>query len=250
MPKKQKIRIDQLLVKKGLAPSREKAVGLIMSGAVLVNDKPATKAGQTVDEDANIRITGAEHPFVGRGGVKLAHALKEFGIDPAGKVCVDVGASTGGFSDCLLQGGAKKVYAIDVGYGQLDWKVRSDEKVVVIERTNIRELPDDLKKELASQKIGIIVVDVSFISLTKVMPHLDPLISKGTDVVALIKPQFEVGRGSVGKGGIVRDESLRQSAVDEVSGFAIGLGWARRGLCRSPITGADGNVEFLAWFVK
>lgn len=215
-----------------------------MSGHVLVNDVPVTKPGQLVDTEADIRIRGEEHPFVGRGGVKLSHAIKEFGIDVRGRICMDVGASTGGFTDCLLQNGAEKIYAIDVGYGQLDWKIRSDPKVVVMERTNIRELsslPED---------ISLAVIDVSFISLTKVFPHIDVLLKKGGDIVALIKPQFEAGKDKVGKGGIVRDDDVRKECIDNVCGSAERLGWTRKGLTTSPITGADGNVEFLAWFLK
>lgn len=241
-----KVRIDKLLVDKGLAPSREKAQALIMAGCVLVNEIPAAKPGQLVNETAKIRVTGNDHPYVGRGGVKLEHALREFKINAAGKVCVDVGASTGGFTDCLLQHGAAKVFAVDVGYGQLDWKIRTNPKVVVMERTNIRNVCSLAKHELAE----LAVVDVSFISLEKVFPHVDGLLEAGGTVVALIKPQFEAGKGRVGKGGIVRDDGLRREVVEKVCAAAAKIGWEKKGVTTSPITGADGNVEFLAWFVK
>lgn len=269
-----KIRIDRLIVEKGLTNSRERAQALIMAGSVLVNEIPAKKPGQLVDPESKIRITGVDHPYVGRGGVKLAHALKEFKIDVAEKICIDVGASTGGFTDCLLQNGATKVYAIDVGYNQLDWKLRSDPRVVVMERTNIRELvplgshpeavgPKDLQNTskdggffaldrlgLRMTRIDLIVVDVSFISLEKVFPHMDRLIEKGGTIIALIKPQFEVGRENIAKGGIVRDEGAREGAIVKVCRAAEDIGWTKKGITISPITGADGNVEFLAWFVK
>jgi 23S rRNA (cytidine1920-2'-O)/16S rRNA (cytidine1409-2'-O)-methyltransferase len=244
-----KERIDKLLLGRALAPSREKAQALIMAGCVLANEKPVTKPGQLVDLSANIRITGQDHPYVSRGGVKLAHALKEFGVNVKGKVCIDVGASTGGFTDCLLQNGAAKVYAIDVGYGQLDWKLRNDKRVVVLERTNIRKVGqvDELTK---LTKLQIAVIDVSFISLEKVFPHVDKLIHEGGAIIALIKPQFEAGRDRVGKGGIVRDEKVRAECVESACQAAHALGWAKKGVTTSPITGADGNIEFLAWFVK
>lgn len=255
-----KVRIDKLLSERGLAQSREKAQALIMAGCVLVNEVPVTKVGKLIDPAAKIRITGQDHPYVGRGGVKLAHALKEFKIDVKGKVCIDVGASTGGFTDCLLQNGAAKVYAIDVGYGQLDWKLRNDKRVVVMERTNIRKvakLPSCQVTKLAElanlqtcQPVNLVVIDVSFISLEKVFPSVDKLLETGGTIIALIKPQFEAGRGNVGKGGIVRDEGVRQECVKKVCEAAVSLGWALKGTTPSPITGADGNVEFLAWFVK
>ncbi|PIR17413.1 MAG: TlyA family rRNA (cytidine-2'-O)-methyltransferase [Deltaproteobacteria bacterium CG11_big_fil_rev_8_21_14_0_20_49_13] len=241
-----KIRIDKLLFEKGLIRSREKAQSLIMAGCVLVNEVPVTKSGQFVNEEAVIRITGQDHPYVGRGGVKLAHALKEFKIDVKDRVCVDVGASTGGFTDCLLQNGAAKVYAIDVGYNQLDWKLRNDPRVVVMEKTNIRKV----EQVGRLNKLGVAVIDVSFVSLEKVLPHVDRLLQNDGDIIALIKPQFEAGKGKVGKGGIVRDEKVREECVNKVMEAADGLKWVKNGLTRSPITGADGNVEFLAWWVK
>ncbi len=270
-----KIRIDKLLLDRGLVPSRERAQSFIMAGCVLVNDKPVTKCGALVDTAANIRVTGQDHPYVGRGGVKLAHALKEFAIDVKGKTCIDVGASTGGFTDCLLQNGAAKVFAIDVGYGQLDWKLRNDPRVVVMERVNIRNInppaPPFDKGGIISVppfcKGGIIsappfdkggkggitevaVIDVSFISLTKVFPSVNKLLDAEGTIVALIKPQFEAGRGKVGKGGVVRDEAVREECVKNVKAAAQALHWQFKGITTSPITGADGNVEFLAWWVK
>ncbi|MBI2091485.1 MAG: TlyA family RNA methyltransferase [Deltaproteobacteria bacterium] len=261
-----KIRIDKLLCDKGLAPSREKAQALIMAGCVLVSEKPVTKPGQLVDPNAKIRITGQDHPYVGRGGVKLAHALQEFGINVKGKVCVDVGASTGGFTDCLLQNGAALVYAIDVGYGQLDWKLRNDKRVVVMERVNIRQIACHPRESgdlgiawdsrfhgndiYLKQHVQIAVIDVSFISLEKVFPHVDKLVSEGGTIIALIKPQFEAGKDKVGKGGIVRDEKVREECVENACKSAEALGWIKRGVAISPITGADGNIEFLAWFAK
>lgn len=261
-----KIRIDKLIVEKGLIKSLEKARALVMSGSVLVNEVPVTKAGQLVAEDVTIRITGADHPFVGRGGVKLQHALKEFNIDVCGKICADVGASTGGFTDCLLQNGAAKVYAIDVGYGQLDWKLRNDPRVVVMERTNIREVGElrvngcagcpTPNSELITHKpanpqlANLAVIDVSFISLEKVFPHVDKLLAQKSAVIALIKPQFEVSKSDVGEGGIVTNDVVRDRAVLRICRAAVKAGWVQKGLTRSPITGADGNVEFLAWFMK
>ena len=243
-----KERIDKLLLGRALAPSLEKAQALIMAGRVLVSEMPATKPSQMVDSLADIRITGHDHPYVGRGGVKLDHALKEFGVNVKGKVCIDVGASTGGFTDCLLQNGAAKVYAIDVGYGQLDWKLRNDKRVVVMERTNIKEVSKRLSAEVL--KFQMAVIDVSFISLTKVFPYIDKLLEDGGTIIALIKPQFEASRSKIGKGWIVRDDGVRQECIEKVCRVANGLKWFNNGLIRSPITGADGNVEFLAWFVK
>ena len=265
-----KIRIDKILVERGLVPSREKAQALIMAGCVLVNEIPITKSGQLVNESVNIRITGQDHPYVSRGGIKLAHALREFKVEVKDKICIDVGASTGGFTDCLLQNGAAKVYAIDVGYGQLDWKLRSDSRVVVMERMNIRKVtpvtchPEgdarrisnsqlnlkDPSLALRMTKIDLAVIDVSFISLEKVLPHVNELLKKDAQAITLIKPQFEAGKSKVGKGGIVRDEGTRQECVEKICRVADGLKWFKGSLIKSPITGADGNVEFLAWFIK
>ncbi len=241
-----KVRIDKILVERGLVPSRARAAALIMAGSVLVDDVPATKAGQTIDPEANIRLRGKDHPYVGRGGLKLEHALKEFGIDAGGRTCMDLGASTGGFTDCLLQNGAKIVYAIDVGYGQLAMKLIRDERVVVMERTNVRYL----SSEDLPERVDLVVMDLSFISLELIFPAIDPLIKSGSHIVALIKPQFEVGRDLVGGGGIVRDPEARRFAIKKIEGAGEALGWSVEGITESPIKGAKGNVEFLICFVK
>jgi 23S rRNA (cytidine1920-2'-O)/16S rRNA (cytidine1409-2'-O)-methyltransferase len=236
-----KQRLDKLMVERRLAPSREKAQALIMAGQVIVGDHVADKAGQQVICDADIRIRGEVLPYVSRGGLKLKKALDEFGIDVSGLVALDVGASTGGFTDCLLQAGAARVFAVDVGYGQLAWKLQQDPRVVSMERVNIRYLaPEQLggEPELA-------VIDASFISLSKVLPPTVRLVRPGGRIVALIKPQFEVGRGEVGKGGIVRDPVAHEKAIDGVRLTAQSLGLTVAGVCDSPITGADGNREFL-----
>lgn len=236
-----RIRADLALVELGLAPSREKARALILAGQVLNGDRPVDKAGDLVAAQAPLRLRGEPLPFVSRGGLKLAHALKEFAIDVQGRVAVDIGASTGGFTDCLLQAGAARVYCVDVGHGQLDWKVASDARVVVIDRTNIRYMPPDRIPE----PCDLAVIDVSFISLRLVLPALPPLLRPGAPVVALVKPQFEVGRERVGKGGIVREEAHREQAVADVIAAASELGFTLHGRTTSPITGGKGNVEYL-----
>jgi 23S rRNA (cytidine1920-2'-O)/16S rRNA (cytidine1409-2'-O)-methyltransferase len=246
MPKKSnprtlKVRLDRLLVERGLVESRERGQALILAGQVLVNGQKVEKAGALVPSDADIRMLGEQMPYVSRGGLKLEAALKYFAIDVHGAVGLDVGASTGGFTDCLLQQGAAKVYAVDVGYGQLAWKLRQDPRVVVIERMNIREMAPDLVPE----KVGIAVIDASFISLEKVIPHIVHFLAPGAALVALIKPQFEVGKDKVGKGGIVRDEVARAGAVERVRLFVQEQGFEVKGLIPSPITGQDGNVEYL-----
>jgi 23S rRNA (cytidine1920-2'-O)/16S rRNA (cytidine1409-2'-O)-methyltransferase len=246
-PKKtSKIRLDRLLVDRGLAESRERAQALIFAGQVLVNGQKKEKAGALVAEDAELRIIGETLPFVSRGGLKLEAALREFRIDVSGKTALDVGASTGGFTDCLLQQGAKKVYAVDVGYGQLAWKLRQDPRVITIERTNIREIAPSLIQE----PVDIVVIDVSFISLEKVIPSILPFLSKNGEIVALIKPQFEVGREQVSKGGIVRDEAARTAAVNRIVAFVREQGFEVKGVIPSPITGQDGNVEYLMYAIK
>ncbi len=239
---KSKKRIDVLLVERGLAATRERAQSLILSGQVLVNDQPLAKAGQSVDESAQIRVRGEDHPYVSRGGIKLAAALDAFKIAVEKRVGLDVGASTGGFTQVLLLRGASQVFAVDVGHNQLDWKIRSDARVVVHEKVNAR----NLSFELIGRKVDLIVMDLSFISLEKVLPALVPFAGAETDWVALIKPQFEVGRERVGKGGIVTDEAARQQAVDRITEFGETLGLRRLGLIESPITGTQGNKEFLA----
>ena len=240
-----KVRIDRLLVDRGLVESRERGHALILAGQVLVNGQKHDKAGALVPGDAEIRILGEILPYVSRGGLKLAAALKEFGVSADGKVALDVGASTGGFTDCLLQHGAKKVYAVDVGYGQMAWKIRQDPRVVTIERVNIRAI----ETSLVPEPVDMAVIDVSFISLEKVVPSILQFLIPGAELVALIKPQFEVGREQVGKGGIVRDEEARSTAVNRITEFIGSLGFAVRGVIPSPITGQDGNVEFLMYAV-
>lgn len=233
-------RLDKLLVDRGLAGSRERARALIMAGAVRVGEQVVDKAGALVVDDADISVTGGDIPFVSRGGVKLAGALDALGIAVEGRQAIDVGASTGGFTDCLLQRGARAVIAVDVGYGQLAWTLRQDPRVTLIERCNIRQLDAaqlPFRPELA-------VIDVSFISLTLVLPVVVGLLAPGSLIVALVKPQFEVGRGQVGKGGVVRDPLLHAAAVDRVRDCATGLGLAVRGECPSPILGPKGNREF------
>lgn len=238
-----KKRLDEILVEQGLAETRSKARSMILAGWVKVDGKKIDKAGHQVKVDANIEVKDVGLKFVSRGGLKLEHALKEFQVDVKGLTCVDIGASTGGFTDCLLQNGAKKVYAIDVGYGQLDWKLRKDERVIVIEKTNIREF--NIKQ--IQDPIDLAVVDVSFIGLEKVFPKINELNPK--QIIALIKPQFQVGKGKVGKGGVVRDEKLHEEAIETVKTAAEKLNWVFKGLVTSPITGPAGNIEFLAWWM-
>jgi 23S rRNA (cytidine1920-2'-O)/16S rRNA (cytidine1409-2'-O)-methyltransferase len=241
-----KERIDRIVVDRGLAPSRERARALVMAGQVVVNDHVADKPGLMVPIDAVVRVKGELHPFVSRGGLKLEKALDCFDVDVAGIVALDVGASTGGFTDCLLQRGARKVIAVDVGYGQLSWKLRSDERVVSLERTNIRYLAADRLPEVPD----LAVIDASFISLAKVLPATVGLIKEGGAIIALIKPQFEVGAGEVGKGGVVRDEAKHRQVVDSVCTVAQELALAVRGVVESPILGPKGNREFLIYLVK
>jgi 23S rRNA (cytidine1920-2'-O)/16S rRNA (cytidine1409-2'-O)-methyltransferase len=235
-----KERLDVLLVKRGLCPSREKAQRLIMAGSVFSGGTRMEKASQSLAEEVPLEVRTPER-YVGRGGLKLEAALRHFAIEPAGWTCLDVGASTGGFTDCLLQHGAAKVYALDVGHGQLDWKIRSDPRVVVMEHCNARHLqPGDLP-----EKVRLAVADVSFISLTLILPPVAGVLTDGGMMLALIKPQFELSRGEVGRGGVVRDEAARQRAVDKIRDFAAARGWSWGGVVDSPITGADGNREFL-----
>ncbi len=236
-----KQRLDKLMVERGLAPSREKAQALIMAGQVVVADHVADKAGHQVAVDADIRIKGDVLPYVGRGGLKLRRALDEFAVDVTGLVALDVGASTGGFTDCLLQAGAARVFAVDVGYGQLAWKLRQNPRVVSLEKTNIRHLTPERLDGVPD----LAVIDASFISLAKVLPPTIGLVRPGGCIIALIKPQFEVGRAEVGKGGIVRDPAAHEKAVEGVRQVASDLGLTVAGLCDSPILGADGNREFL-----
>ena len=241
-----KQRLDKLMLERDLAPSIEKARALIMAGQVVVGDHTVDKAGQQVATDADIRLRGENLPYVSRGGLKLRRALDQFGIDASGLVAVDVGSSTGGFTDCLLQAGAVKVFAVDVGYGQLAWKLQQDPRVVSMERTNIRTVTPDQLDEVPA----LAVIDASFISLSKVLPATVALLRPGGRIIALIKPQFEVGKGEVGKGGIVRDPAAHEQVIEDVARTASDLGLAVAGLCESPITGADGNREFLILLQK
>lgn len=237
-------RLDRLLVARGLAPTREKAQALILSGAVSVNGRRADKAGTPVEESAELAVAGPPHPYVSRGGVKLEAALDAFGLDPTGQAGLDVGASTGGFTDCLLQRGAAKVYAVDVGYGQLDARLRADPRVVLREKVNARFL----SRAHVPEPVALAAIDVSFISTRLVLPAVVPLVASGGAIVVLVKPQFEAGRAEVGKGGIVRSEEVRRRVVFEIAAFGRGLGLAPLGSFPSPIRGARGNEEFLLGF--
>jgi 23S rRNA (cytidine1920-2'-O)/16S rRNA (cytidine1409-2'-O)-methyltransferase len=246
VPQVLKTRLDQILVQRGLAATREKAQALILSGQVFVNDQKADKAGRTVPDDAAIRVAESL-PYVGRGGLKLAAALDAFHIDLTGCVCLDIGASTGGFTDCMLQRGAVRVYAVDVGAGQLDWKLRNDPRVVVRDKVNARYLAATDIAEL----VAFISMDVSFISATMILPQLPVLLAaESRGVVVLVKPQFEVGRGQVGKGGVVRDPELHEQSVERVAAAGEELGFRRAGVIPSPITGASGNREFLLFLTR
>ena len=245
-------RIDKLLVERGFAQSRTRAQAMVMAGVVLVDEQRVAKASDAFAPDAAIRVRGADDPaarYVGRGGLKLEAALRAFEIDPTGWTCLDVGASTGGFTDCLLQHGARRVVAIDAGHNQLDWRLRSDARVDSRERVNARHLtPEDFAED--GGEFPLIVMDVSFISATKVLPALSPLLAAEGKLVVLIKPQFEVGRGEVGKGGIVKDPAQHERVIREVGDAATHLGLRVRGVVDSPITGQDGNREFLACYEK
>ncbi len=244
MSKSNKIRLDQLMVERGLAESRTRAQALIMAGKVVVAQHRADKPGMRVDRSVAIRLKGSDHPYVSRAGVKLAGALDEFGLNVHGWTVLDVGASTGGFTDCLLQNGASRVYALDVGRGQLHEKLRQDERVVNIESINARYLPDDI----LGRKVDLVVMDVSFISLELLIEPVSRHLEPGGVLLALVKPQFEVGKDLVGKGGIVRDESLREACVDKVSAYARSLGLIERARCTSCLPGTDGNLEFFLLF--
>jgi 23S rRNA (cytidine1920-2'-O)/16S rRNA (cytidine1409-2'-O)-methyltransferase len=237
-----KVRLDNLLVARGLAETRTKAQALVMAGSVRVAGRPASKPGSMVDEEAELAVTAAL-PYASRGGYKLAHALDAFGLSPEGLAALDAGASTGGFTDVLLQRGAARVYAVDVGYGILDYRLRADPRVTAMERTNIRHLEQLPDGALA----GCAVIDVSFISLRLVLPAVRRLITPEAWVVALVKPQFEAGAEQVGRGGVVRDPGVHRAVLREVLAYAAETGLAPLGLERSPITGPAGNVEFLAW---
>ena len=234
-----RVRLDELLVSQGHAPSRHQAKALILAGRVEVPSGATAKPGLLVDPDATLKVAPAPS-YVSRGGQKLAHGLDQLGVNPAGRICADVGASTGGFTDCLLQRGATRVYAIDVGYGQLDWRLRTDPRVVVLERTNARYL------ESLPEPVSLVVVDASFISLRNLLPAIRRFSTPDADVVALVKPQFEAGRSQVGKGGVVRDERVHREVLESLRSWLTAHGAQLRGLAVSPIRGPAGNVEFLA----
>jgi 23S rRNA (cytidine1920-2'-O)/16S rRNA (cytidine1409-2'-O)-methyltransferase len=237
---KRKARLDVLLTERGLAPSRERARALILAGQVTVDGQVVSKAGAPVPADAALELTAPDHPYVGRGGVKLAHALDAFGIDPRGRRALDIGASTGGFTDVLLQRGAVSVIALDVGRGQLDWRLRNDPRVIVREGVNARALTaDDVP-----HRVSVATIDVSFISLRHILPALPPFLEANADVIALVKPQFEAGRDEVGKRGIVSDPEVHREVIARVSDAAATAGLARVNLAPSAITGATGNQEF------
>jgi 23S rRNA (cytidine1920-2'-O)/16S rRNA (cytidine1409-2'-O)-methyltransferase len=240
-------RIDKLLVDRNLADSRTKAQALVMAGAVLVDEQLVRKPSEVFDKSANIRVKDdATSRYVGRGGIKLEAALREFKIEVSGFLCLDVGSSTGGFTDCLLQHGARRVVAIDVGHNQLDWKIRKDPRVEVREGVNARYLkPSDF-----DEQFDLATIDVSFISLTKILPAVVPLLTDGGRIVALIKPQFEVGKDEIGKGGIVKDTIQHQRVVGEINAAAESFGLKIAGVIESPIKGADGNVEFLGLYLR
>ncbi|RUS48075.1 TlyA family RNA methyltransferase [Cohnella sp. AR92] len=240
-----KERLDVLLVELGYFESREKAKAAIMAGLVLVGSEKIDKAGTKIPRDSALTVKGAPHPYVSRGGLKLEKAIKHFSIDLKDAVMLDIGASTGGFTDCALQNGASLVYAIDVGYNQLDWSLRQNDKVRVMERTNFRNVTAE---QLEGPAPTFATIDVSFISLKIILPALAPLLKEGSGTVALIKPQFEAGREQVGKSGVVRDSSVHEAVIREILTFAGGLGFELQGLTFSPITGGEGNIEFLAYW--
>jgi len=241
-----KERLDKLLLEQGIASTREKARALIMAGKVAVEGRVIDKPGTKIELDATIQLKGDTFPYVSRGGEKLEGALKAFGIDPNGLVVMDVGASTGGFTDCILQKGAGKVYAVDVGYGQLAWKLQKDPRVVNLERRNVRYL----RREEVEEEIDLILVDTSFISIEKFIPHVLGFLKKGGAILSLIKPQFEVGRGEVGKGGVVKEAALHQKVIDRISNFCRGLELKVLGVTESPLLGPKGNKEFFIYLRK
>ncbi|WP_224746758.1 TlyA family RNA methyltransferase [Pelovirga terrestris] len=241
-----KKRLDVMLVERGLAASRERARALILAGQVVVDDHRVDKAGQQIDSQADIRLKTGDIPYVSRGGLKLAGALAAFDLQVGGRIALDVGASTGGFTDCLLQQGAVKVYAVDVGYNQLAWQLRDDPRVINLERCNIRHLQPEQLADIPE----LAVIDASFISLSKVLPCTLSLLSPEADIIALIKPQFEVGKGQVGKGGIVRDGALHDQVVERIRLLALDLGCCVKGIIESPVLGSKGNKEFLIHLQK
>jgi 23S rRNA (cytidine1920-2'-O)/16S rRNA (cytidine1409-2'-O)-methyltransferase len=241
-----KERLDKLLVEKGIVQSRDRARALILAGRVTIEDRTIDKPGTQIEMEARLQLRGEDQPYVSRGGIKLEGALHAFEIDPKGMVVMDVGASTGGFTDCVLQGGARKVYAVDVGYGQLAWKLQKDPRVVNLERRNIRYL----KREEVKDEMDLILIDTSFISIEKFLSHLLHFLKKGGSIIGLIKPQFEVGKGEVGKGGVVRESALHQKVIERIEEFSRGLGLSVLGVTESPILGPKGNKEFFIYLRK
>lgn len=241
-----KERLDVLVVERGLCETREKAQKYIMAGMVLVNDQKVDKAGTKISVDSQLRLVGEPLPYASRGGFKLEEAFKRFPISMQNAVVVDLGASTGGFVDCALQNGAKRVYAVDVGYGQLAWKLRTDERVVNMEKTNARYLTPEDFPEL----MDWMTTDVAFISLTKILPAAYSILKENGSGVALIKPQFEAGRDKIGKNGVVRDPAVHEEVIDKILSFSEGLGFKTLGIVHSPIQGPQGNIEYLYWFTK
>jgi len=241
-----KERLDKLLVDRGIVQSRERARAMIMAGKVAVEGRRIDKPGVQINVEARLQLQGGDSSYVSRGGEKMEGALRAFGIDPKGMVVMDVGASTGGFTDCILQKGAEKVYAVDVGYGQLAWKLQKDARVVNLERRNIRYL----RREEVEEEIDLILIDTSFISVEKFLRHLLGFLKKGGAILGLLKPQFEVGRGEVGKGGVVRDEALQEKVIDRISQFSRGLGLKILGVAESPLLGPKGNKEFFIYLKK
>jgi 23S rRNA (cytidine1920-2'-O)/16S rRNA (cytidine1409-2'-O)-methyltransferase len=239
-----KTRLDVLLVARGLVATRERARALILAGDVRVNGQPATKAGTAVADDARVDLRAPDHPWVGRGGLKLAHALEVFGLDVRGFAALDLGASTGGFTDVLLANGAARVVALDVGEGQLDWRLRTDPRVVCLERVNARYLTPEMLP-VNARRFDLVTADVSFISLRHILPAIPPLLARGGRVVVLVKPQFEAGRHEVGAGGVVRDVTVQQRTIETVADAALQVGLTRVAVEPSPVTGAEGNREFL-----
>lgn len=241
-----KIRLDQLVFDLGYTPSRERAKTTIMSGIVYVDGQKADKPGMQVAPEANVEVRGHTLKYVSRGGLKIEKALAAFDYDPKGKTCIDCGASTGGFTDCLLQNGAVKIYAVDVGYGQLAWSLRTDERVISMERTNIRLITE----EQIPEKMDLAVMDLSFISLKLVLPAVHNLLKENGDILCLVKPQFEAGKDKVGKKGVVRDVAVHREVLENFVGYSAEAGFSLMGLSFSPIKGPEGNIEYLAWLKK
>ena len=241
-----KKRLDILVTERGLAESREKAKTLIMAGQVYVDGQKADKPGDTFSEDAAVEVRGKGLPYVSRGGLKLEKAMREFGLQLQGCTCMDIGASTGGFTDCMLQNGAQRVYSVDVGYGQLAWSLRTDPRVVNLERTNARYLT----REQVPEEIGFFSVDVSFISLTLILPAVRPLLAEHGQAMCLIKPQFEAGREKVGKKGVVRDKAVHEEVIEKIRSFALENGFSVLGLTFSPVKGPEGNIEYLIYLER